>query len=147
MTEPQVAAAPTGATPEATVSANVRRLRKNLGLSQTALAERVTKAGVPLGDMATWSIENGKRRINVDDLYALAEALQTTPRELLSAQPRSLGGVQVFEVRFDGGTVERVAADRVETDERGWLNFYEQEQRVFFASVARVLCVRVRGES
>lgn len=147
MTESQVVAAPTGATAEATASANVRRLRKSLGLSQTALAERVTEAGAPLGDMAIWGIENGKRRINVDDLYALAEALQATPRELLSPQPESFSGSQVYEVRFDGGTAERIAADRVETDEHGWLNFYEAEQRVFFASVARVLCVRVRGES
>ncbi|WP_051790081.1 helix-turn-helix domain-containing protein [Streptomyces sp. NRRL S-1022] len=145
MTDSQVAPAVTAPTSEAIISANVRRLRKTLNLTQTALAERVTAAGIPFGDMAVWGVENGKRRINVDDLYALAHALQTTPRELLSAEPEALSESLVYEVRFDGGSVERVSADRVETDEHGWLNFYEGEHRVLFASVARVLCVRVQG--
>lgn len=147
MTDSQVAPALTAPTSEATISANVRRLRKALGLTQTALAERITEAGVPFGDMAVWAIENGKRRINVDDLYGLAHALQTTPQELLSSEPEALTDALLYEVRFDGGSVERVTADRVETDERGWLNFYEGERRVLFASVARVLCVRVRGSA
>lgn len=147
MTDAQVAPAPAAPTSEATIRANVRRLRKAQGLTQTALAERITAAGLPFGDMAVWGIENGKRRINVDDLHALAQALQATPRELLSSEPEALSDSLVYEVRFDGGTVERVVADRVETDGHGWLNFYEGEHRVLFASVARVLCVRVQGAS
>ncbi|WP_435279359.1 helix-turn-helix domain-containing protein [Streptomyces sp. 1222.5] len=145
MTDSQVAPAGTAPTSEATIRANMRRLRKALNLSQTTLAERITEAGMPFGDMAVWGIENGKRRINVDDLHAIAHALQTTPRKLLSSEPEALCESLVYEIRFDGGTVERVAADRVETDEHGWLNFYEGEHRVLFASAARVLCVRVRG--
>ncbi|MFI2761427.1 helix-turn-helix domain-containing protein [Streptomyces echinatus] len=147
MTDAQVAPATPAPTSEATIRANVRRLRKAQNLTQAVLAERITAAGVPFGEMAVWGIEKGKRRITVDDLYALAHALQATPRELLSSAPEALSESLVYEVRFDGGTVERIAADRVETDEHGWLNFYEGEHRVLFASVARVLCVRVRGAS
>lgn len=144
MADPHPATEPT---PEAVIAANVRHRRKRLGISQTELGDRATKAGCPLGDMAVWSIENGKRRVNVDDLFALAEGLETTPRQLLSERPEDMVSEQTYEVRLDGGIAELITADRVETDARGWLNFFVEGERIFFAPAVRVLYVRVREAS
>lgn len=133
-------------TPEAVVAANVRRLREALGITQNDLAERATKAGHSLGPMAMWTLENGKRRIRVDDLYGLAEALGVTPQQLLSPDVDPAATGRLYEVLLDGGTSEHVTASRVEPDEHGWLNFYLHDERVFFAAAARVLCVRI-GEA
>ena len=122
---------------EAVVAANVQALRKSLGLSQTGLG---TRAG--LGEMAVGNIENGKRRINVDDLYALAEALETTGERLLTPGAELGTASRRYEVRIDGGITELVTADDAEADERGLLHFYLRGERVFFTSVARVLSVR-----
>lgn len=130
------------ATPEAIVAANVRRLRKAAGLSQAGLANIVTRAGYNLGEMAIGTIESGKRRINVDDLYVLAAALGTKPERLLAPGAELGPASRQYEVRIDGGITELVTADDAEADERGLLHFYLRGERVFFTSVARVLSVR-----
>lgn len=145
MTEPELTPPepPAPTTPEAIVATNVRRLRECLGISQAELAERATKTGHVLGEMAIWTLENGKRRIRVDDLFGLGEALGVTPQQLLTpdVDPASTG--RLYEVLLDGGIAERVIATRVEPDDQGWLNFYLHGERVFFASIARMLCVRI----
>lgn len=64
------------------VRANIRRLRERLGLSQSQLA-RLTTAARPLAPTAINEIENGARRVDVDDLMALAGALGVNPNALL----------------------------------------------------------------
>jgi transcriptional regulator with XRE-family HTH domain len=66
-----------------TVSVNVKRLRtrKNLGLR--ALARKLEEVGRPLRHSAIDQIEKGTRRVDVDDLVALALALDTSPMGLL----------------------------------------------------------------
>jgi transcriptional regulator with XRE-family HTH domain len=131
---------PERATPhEAIVAANVRRLRETLGLSQTELARR---AAIGSSDMAVWGIENGKRRVNVADLCALADALGTTPATLLAPDAELAGPIRQYEVCIDGGITETVAADDIEADDYGLLHFFLRGERVFFTSVAHVLCVR-----
>jgi transcriptional regulator with XRE-family HTH domain len=73
-------------TPERTVAANARRLRKDRGYSQQRVAELMTEAGYPTGEMPLWALEKGKRRIKVADLYGLAAALDVTPESLLAAE-------------------------------------------------------------
>ncbi|MEV6504768.1 helix-turn-helix transcriptional regulator [Streptomyces sp. NPDC051642] len=121
---------------EAVVAANVQTLRKRLGLSQTELG---TRAG--FGEMAVGNIENGKRRVNVDDLYALADALGATVQHLLNPDCSPFPAEQQYEVWLDGDVAQLVTADTVEPDGEGWLNFYLRGDRVFFAAVPRVLCV------
>jgi transcriptional regulator with XRE-family HTH domain len=136
----------TPVTPEAIVAVNVVRLREALGITQAELAARTSAAGHGLAKMAIWTIEIGKRRIRVDDLYALAEVLGVTPQCLLDPDydpDRSPSpDARQHAVGLDGGTTEPVTADTVE-DVGGWLNFYLRGERVFFASSARVLCVRI----
>lgn len=67
----------------ATVAANVKRLREQLNLGLRALAQRLADAGRPLTHTALDKIERGTRRVDVDDLMALAAALEVSPITLL----------------------------------------------------------------
>lgn len=78
-----------------TVADNVRRLRAARGMSLRALSDELKKAGHPLSADAINKIENGRtlepgaetpkqiRRVDVDDLAALANALRVSPLALL----------------------------------------------------------------
>jgi transcriptional regulator with XRE-family HTH domain len=65
------------------VAANLRRIRQERGLSYAELARRLAALGHPILDTGIIKIEKGERRIDVDDLVALAVALGTTPNRLL----------------------------------------------------------------
>ena len=71
----------------ATVAANVRARRTDLGLSLAELAAKLADLGrTALRVPALSKIENGHRAVTVDDLAALAAALLTTPADLLSTE-------------------------------------------------------------
>lgn len=65
------------------VRLNVRRLRERLGLSQSQLARLTVATNRPLAATAINEIENGARRVDVDDLMALTGALGVNPNALL----------------------------------------------------------------
>jgi transcriptional regulator with XRE-family HTH domain len=71
-----------GATAQ-TVSENVARLREKRNLGLRGLAKKLGDAGRPLTHSAVDQIEKGKRRVDVDDLVALAVALDVSPATLL----------------------------------------------------------------
>jgi transcriptional regulator with XRE-family HTH domain len=144
MTNPQADAEPADSTPEGAVAANIRTLRTRLGISQAELSKRVTESGSRLGEMPIWGIENGKRRINVDDLYVLADALGVTVQHLLApGGATEIGaGAQQYEITFAGGVTETVLAFRREVSE-GWMNFYFGGELVYSAAVAHVLGIRL----
>lgn len=79
-----------GATAEA-VSANVRRLRVDLNLGLRGLSNRLKEVGRPLTHSAVDQIEKGTRRVDVDDLVALAVALEVSPPALLMPNVDSVG--------------------------------------------------------
>lgn len=62
---------------------NLRRIRQERGLSYAELSRRLTGIGHPILDTGLLKIEKGDRRIDIDDLVALAVALGTTPNRLL----------------------------------------------------------------
>lgn len=131
---------------EAIVAANVRRLREAAGLTQPELASLAAKAGHDLGEQVVGNIEGGRRRIRIDDLFALGDVLGVQPTSLLL--PGAMAGV-TYEITFEGGNAERVTADDYKVDER-WIHFHLQGQLVYFAASARVLGVRIApdgGES
>lgn len=78
-----------GATAE-TVSANVKRLRKEQNLGLRGLSNKLGEVGRALGHSAVDQIEKGTRRVDVDDLMALAAALGVSPITLLL--PRNAAG-------------------------------------------------------
>lgn len=66
-----------------TVSANVRRLREASNLGYAQLARRVKAAGRGIPELGLRRIEEGQRRVDTDDLMALAVALDVSPITLL----------------------------------------------------------------
>jgi len=66
------------------VARNVAELRAERGLSVRQLAARLGEVvGYSLAPSAVSKIENGERRVDADDLVALAVALGVTPNRLL----------------------------------------------------------------
>ena len=96
-----------GATAE-TVSANVQRLRTKQNLGLRGLSKKLSEVGRPLTHSAVDQIEKGTRRVDVDDLMALAVALGVSPIALLmppAEQPEDLVAVT--------GAAEPTYADRL----------------------------------
>ena len=71
----------------ARVATNVRALREARRLELTHLSERLERLGQPIGVPALSRLETGKRRVDVDDLVALALALDVSPARLLLPPP------------------------------------------------------------
>lgn len=65
------------------VARNLRRFRTFRGITTEALAEQVANRGVPIQASAITKIEKEQRRVSVDELMALAVALNVTPNSLL----------------------------------------------------------------
>lgn len=84
---------------------NVKRLRREQGLSLVALSTRLTELGHTIAASGIQRIESGKRRVDPDDLVALAAALDVAPVTLLA--PRSIAGdVAVTDtVKVDGAAL------------------------------------------
>lgn len=70
------------------VSTTVAELRKRRGWDQKRLAELVTEAGRPMSASMVSKVEAGGRRVDVDDLVALAFALEVSPARLLLSAHR-----------------------------------------------------------
>ncbi|MFF8963531.1 helix-turn-helix domain-containing protein [Streptomyces globisporus] len=65
------------------VGHTVRDLRERQGISTTVLAERLTALGRRIAQSGVTRLEAGQRRIDVDDLTALAAVLGVRPASLL----------------------------------------------------------------
>ena len=65
------------------VAANLSQIRHERRLSYAELSRRLTAIGHPILDTGLMKIEKGHRRVDVDDLVALALALDVTPNRLL----------------------------------------------------------------
>lgn len=81
---------------------NLNRIRKDRGLTLVQLSERTEETGRKLSMSALSLIATGKRRVDVDDLWALAVALQTTPYDLMgvesAAKPLSPAAQQIVDL-------------------------------------------------
>ena len=73
---------PLAATGES-VRANVRRLREASNLGYAELARRLKATGRGIPELGLRRIEEGERRVDADDLVALAIALDVSPITLL----------------------------------------------------------------
>lgn len=73
---------PLGATGE-TVRANVKRLREQHHFGYAELSRRVKATGRTIPELGLRRIEEGRRRVDADDLMALAAALDVSPATLL----------------------------------------------------------------
>jgi transcriptional regulator with XRE-family HTH domain len=74
-----------------TVAAQVRQIRESERLSLQVLSDRLAALGRPILPSGLSKIEAGSRRVDVDDLVALAAALETVPSRLLVDPTRERG--------------------------------------------------------
>jgi transcriptional regulator with XRE-family HTH domain len=70
--------------PKQLFGSNLRRLRTSAGMSQEMLAAR---AGLHRTYIS--SLERGRRNISIENIFAIARALECDPRELLNPLPPS----------------------------------------------------------
>jgi transcriptional regulator with XRE-family HTH domain len=80
---------------EANVAVRIKLEREARGWSTNALSDRLNEAGFEMNPSAVWRIENGKRRINLDEAIGFAEVLGIDLRNLvgppqLAAQARAM---------------------------------------------------------
>ncbi|MFG1617363.1 helix-turn-helix domain-containing protein [Nonomuraea wenchangensis] len=73
---------PLGPTGEC-LSENISRLRRARGMSYRELSEKLSELGRPIPTLGLSRIENRERRVDADDLMALAVALAVNPNALL----------------------------------------------------------------
>ncbi|MGW9460069.1 helix-turn-helix domain-containing protein [Streptomyces globisporus] len=117
MTTGRIEVGPTGRT----VAANVKRLREARGLTLRGLSAALKECGRPLSADAVNKIENGAanpdrgvRRVDVDDLMALAIVLNVNPSALLLPPDDSSATlVELFPGRHSDGGEVRATASRV----------------------------------
>ncbi len=74
-----------------TVRRNIERLRKAQGLSYAELSRKLGELGRPIPALGLRRIEAAQRRVDTDDLVALAIALRANPNMLLFPPLRSRG--------------------------------------------------------
>lgn len=67
----------------ATVARNIRRIRKSRGLPYTEFSEQLTRLGREIPTWGLRKIESGGRRVDTDDLVAIAIVLRVSPPTLL----------------------------------------------------------------
>lgn len=72
------------------VASNVRSVRQLRGLSYAEFSRRLAEAGHPILDTGIMKIEKGARRVDVDDLVALAGVLNISPLVLLASDVGSV---------------------------------------------------------
>lgn len=65
------------------VASNVKRLRKLRHMQQIDLAAKMTADGAPMRNGTISKLENSDRAISVDELAALAKALQVSVMDLM----------------------------------------------------------------
>ncbi|MFS0697798.1 helix-turn-helix domain-containing protein [Streptomyces nitrosporeus] len=88
--------------------------REARGWEQRDLAERLTQAGRPMSQPIVSRIESGVRRIDVDDLVALAVVFSISPAALLPAAESDGAAPRRRRRRTDPGPVELALADDIE---------------------------------
>jgi transcriptional regulator with XRE-family HTH domain len=87
------------------VMANVEKLRRSNKLTYKELSGRLERLGRPIPVLGLSRLERGERRVDVDDLVALALALDTTPNRLL------LPWLDAADVADDGTLTLAVSRD------------------------------------
>ncbi|MGW1928035.1 helix-turn-helix domain-containing protein [Streptomyces sp. NPDC001919] len=70
----------------------IKAERENRGWSTTTLSERLNEAGYEMNPSAVWRIENGKRRINLDEAIGFAEVFGVSLSNLVGPPALAAAG-------------------------------------------------------
>ena len=76
------------------VAATVKRIRRGNEVTTAELSRRLGQLEQPIPDTSITKTEQGTRRVDVDDLVALAAALGVTPNTLLLPEVGYLGAAE-----------------------------------------------------
>jgi transcriptional regulator with XRE-family HTH domain len=85
------------------VAQNVERLRESRNLSYAELSRRLTEKGRPIAPLGLTRIRDRQRRVDVDDLVAIALALDVSPATLLLPPEVLVGGANSTAPVTEGG--------------------------------------------
>ncbi len=85
------------------VAANVSRFRKAQGLTLRQISERMADIGRPLTHTAVSDVEKMARRVDTDDLVALALVLGVSPLALLMPETPASATGSAVQVEVTGG--------------------------------------------
>lgn len=96
---------------------NIRRIREGQRLTYVELSERLASVGRPIPVLGLRRIERGERRVDVDDLLALAYALGVPPVDLLI--PSDLLSDAPYGITSEVTTVATLARNWIRGD--AWL--------------------------
>ena len=109
------------------VAANLRRARQSIGVDLRELSARIKETGRTVSPSALSKIENGDRRVDVDDLTVFAYALETTPAALLAAGEDAPALAGVPDGQFAPEEIERWIQGRVTLTTEGLLRYWKEE--------------------
>ena len=85
------------------VAQNLEGLRESRNLTYAELSRRLTQLGRPIAPLGLTRIRDRQRRVDVDDLVALALALDVSPVTLLLPPHASVGDVNSTAPVTEGG--------------------------------------------
>ncbi|RBM19600.1 helix-turn-helix transcriptional regulator [Streptomyces sp. PT12] len=109
---------------EANVAVRIKLEREARGWSTNALSDRLNEAGFDMNPSGVWRIENGKRRINLDEAIGFAEVFGLDLRNLvgppqLAAKARAMelidAVVDAFRQTQRANTTYTQARDALDT--------------------------------
>ena len=122
-----------------TVRANIETFRLARGLTYAELSRELERRGHPIPPLGLRRVEAGERRVDVDDLAALALALGVTPNALLfprvvgpEVTARVTGGEEIASSRiwaWGAGVSGYLPTDLIDTDSTRPLKILEPEER------------------
>ena len=109
------------------VAANMRAARQAIGMDLRTFAEQVKEAGRAMSASALSKIENGDRRVDVDDLTVFAYILRTTPADLLTPPGDSPTPTGVPESRYSEEELRMWVNGRVKLTTEDVLRYWKEE--------------------
>jgi transcriptional regulator with XRE-family HTH domain len=125
---------PAGST-NAHVAANLRSARQAIGMDLRTFAERVKETGRAMSASALSKIENGDRRVDVDDLTVFAYILQTTPAALLTPPTGAKPSTGVPESRFNAEEIRGWVRGQAKLTTEDLARYWKDE---YFNAVSQV---------
>jgi len=109
------------------VGTNVRAARQAIGMDLRTFADRVKATGRTMSASALSKIENGDRRVDVDDLTVFAYILRTTPAALLTPPDGAPAPAGVPEGQFTAEELQMWIQGRVKLTTEDLVRYWKEE--------------------
>ncbi|MFW6077941.1 MAG: helix-turn-helix domain-containing protein [Hyphomicrobiales bacterium] len=132
------------------IGANIAMLRQARGLSQEALAERMTALGFDFVQQQVTNLERGKRALQLVEAAPLARALGVTLEQLLSVPEgivEALEEMRAAKAPLDEVNAQLQALERQRRELRERRSALEQEYKAAQARYREVLDAAMNAET